>query len=118
MRLNWKWIALFFIVFIVTTLIMIPLWNGISNGCWMGMMGGGFQYPSVFGNFGSIGGLIMMFGMLLIPLTVIGLVILGVMVIAKGVNTPITTMIMKNCAHCGKPLQADWVNCPYCGRKA
>ena len=117
MKLNWKWIALFIIVFISVVLITIPLWNGVGNG-WMGMMGGGFQNPNVFGNLGSFGGLIMMFGMLLIPLVVFGLIILGVAVVVKGAYAPRTTMIMKNCAHCGKPLQAEWANCPYCGRKA
>ena len=117
MKLNWKWIALFIIVFIGAVLITIPLWNGVGNG-WMGMMGGGFQNPILFGNLSSFGGLIMMFGMLLIPLVVIGLAILGVAAIIKGAYTPRTTMIMKNCVHCGKPLQAEWANCPYCGRKA
>jgi hypothetical protein len=116
MIINWKWFVLFFIVLIVAAIIAIPLWSSIGNN-WMGMMGNGFQCPYLFGKYESIGGFIMMFGMFLIPLVLIGLVLLGVAVIVKGSFAPKAIIPMKSCVHCGKPLQADWVNCPYCGKK-
>ena len=89
-------------------------------GGWQGMMGpnhmtgggpmmGGFGTMSVFG-----------IGMLLVPLLFIGLVVLGVVWLVRSVATPGAPQppaASVFCADCGKPLQAGWKACPYCGEK-
>jgi hypothetical protein len=65
-------------------------------------------------------------GMFLWPLLLIGLIVLGVVWLVQSVarpampqapaapQPPAPTVV---CAHCGKPLQAGWMACPYCGEK-
>ena len=84
-----------------------------------GMMGRGGMMP--FGGF--IGGLICL-GFLV-------LIVFGIFWLVRAtrkstrVDSPayITTPaampahLMDTCKKCGKPIQADWKNCPYCGKK-
>jgi len=78
-----------------------------------GMMGGG-------GMMGGFGIPLFGFGMLLVPLLFIGLVVVGVVWLARNVGTsfpsqpPVASL---TCANCGKPLQSGWKACPYCGEK-
>ncbi len=70
------------------------------------------------------------FGMLLIPLLIVGLIVIGVAWLVKSVAAPAAAQppaivpeakgsgaAGRFCQHCGKPLQADWKACPYCGEK-
>lgn len=89
-------------------------------GGWQGMLGpnhmngggpmmGGFGAMSVFG-----------IGMLLVPLLFVGLVVLGVVWLARSVATPAAPQPPAAgvfCSNCGKPLQAGWKACPHCGEK-
>lgn len=89
-------------------------------GGWHGMMG-----PNhMFGGGGMMGGLGTMglfgLGMLVVPLLFVGLVVLGVVWVVKSVATPAAPQPPAAgafCANCGKPLQAGWKACPYCGEK-
>jgi hypothetical protein len=70
---------------------------------------------------GIIGGIVF--------LAFLALVILGIIWLAKylrspkaAVQTPASTQAsasveMSTCKNCGKPIQTDWRNCPYCGKK-
>ena len=89
-----------------------------------GTMGPGHMY----GGGSMMGGLGMMsffgIGMFLVPLLVIGLIVLGVVWLVRsgiGSGTPSAPQqsltASRFCQHCGKPLQAEWKACPYCGEK-
>ena len=59
-------------------------------------------------------------GMFLWPLLFIGLIVLGVVWLVRTVATPGAPQppaATAACAHCGKPIQAGWKACPYCGEK-
>ncbi len=113
MRGVWKWVALFVGVLIVAFLVALPLFGAGAYG-WMPMMGW-YGRPYMFGGFGYLGGWLMMLGMFLIPVALIGLLVVGVVALVKGSNKPETppAPAVRTCAHCGKALQSDWVNCPY-----
>ena len=85
----------------------------------LGMMGRGGMLP--FGGF--IAGLIC--------LGFIVLIVFGIFWLVRATRksthldspAPLTTPaamsapLMDTCQKCGKPIQADWKNCPYCGKK-
>jgi uncharacterized membrane protein len=54
----------------------------------------------------------------LIPMAIVVLVLAGVVWLVQtlraGSNPPGTD---KTCPACGRGVQADWQNCPYCGRE-
>ncbi len=115
---------------------------GFEGGRFSGFDGfrhrqGGFVMPGRPGGFGMMPGM-GLFGLLLacfgiaVVVGVIVLVILGVirmathrMVHTAGMTSSPTadvspqenTPVVRSCNHCGKPAQADWVTCPYCGEK-
>ena len=97
---------------------------------------GGFAMPGRPGGFGMmpgmglIGLLLACFGVAVV-VGVIALVVLGItrmtthrMIHTDGMTSS-TPQVEKQteavptriCSHCGKPAQADWVTCPYCGEK-
>lgn len=100
-----------------------------------GIFGG--HHMGGFGGFGMIGGGLMMLGSLLFTLAVIGLVVYGIIALVRNLShqtpqtpppAPAASTVVESapvepaaavptCAHCGKPLQADWAVCPYCGEK-
>ena len=87
--------------------------------------------------YGFFGMGLMMFGRLLFPLLIGGLLVLLVVLIARSFSAqpapaaptppgfagqpapyqPSPAPETSPCAHCGRPLQPDWVACPYCGER-
>ncbi len=70
--------------------------------------------------FGMMGWGMMPFGGIfsgLFSLGLLALVVLGIIWLVRSVRTPKQTVAMKTCGNCGKPVQEDWKNCPYCGKK-
>ncbi len=60
-----------------------------------------------------VGGLIMgLFG-----LGVLIFLVLGIIWLVRSLRAPKLAVTMASCPKCGKPVQADWSNCPYCGKK-
>lgn len=120
-----QWIIGIGVVLIVAAIIFSTVWplfaagTGWNSGFGYGMMGPGHM----FGGRGMMGGFGMPFfglGMLLWPLLFVGLIVLGVVWLVRAVATPHTPPPLAAtaaCAHCGKPLQAGWKACPYCGEK-
>jgi len=60
----------------------------------------------------------------LIPLTLLGLLVYAAYrlgkkraIIAMTVPTAPAPALTHTCAKCGQPVQDDWKNCPYCGKK-
>ena len=59
-------------------------------------------------------------GMLVVPLLFVGLLVLGVVWLVRSVASPAAPpqpAASVFCANCGRPLQAGWKACPYCGEK-
>jgi len=120
-----QWIIGISVVLIVISVIFSTVWpffasrTGLGGGYGYGMMGPGQMY----GGGGMMGGFGMPFfgiGMFLWPLLFIGLIVLGVVWLVRTVATPGAPQppaATAACAHCGKPIQAGWKACPYCGEK-
>jgi hypothetical protein len=112
MKNSWKWLIVFSVVLFAVLILALLLFTGSGFG-WMPMMG----YRGFLTNngFSRIGGFMMMIAFLFIPIVLIGLVVLAVVAFLQrpANNQP----QMQVCAHCGKPIQADWKVCPYCGKK-
>lgn len=117
MKNAWKWLIFFAFVFVVALIIalLFSFGSGSSYGYgWMPMMGN--RGYSNFNGFGLIGGVMMLF-MLLIPLSLIGLVVFGVIaLLQRSGNIPAQSQLPA-CSKCGNPLQTGWNVCPNCGTK-
>lgn len=111
---TWKWIAILAIGLLVVLIVGAFLFRGVGYH-WMPMHGrfGGIPMMGASRYFGFG---VMLFG-LLVPLLLLGLVITGGVAIYNGLKKPAASAPVSSCSHCGKPIQADWVNCPYCGEK-
>ncbi|WKZ35020.1 MAG: zinc ribbon domain-containing protein [Anaerolineales bacterium] len=84
-----------------------------------GMMGGygghgmmGNWGTSPFGWFGM--GLRMIF-MWIIPIGIVALIVFGVVALVQQTGNPPQLATQNSCPNCGKGVQNDWQNCPYCG---
>jgi hypothetical protein len=107
-KVNW-------IVVVAAALIILFgigfLLSGRGYGGW-GMMGPGMMGGWGFSPFGWIG----MIFMWMIPLSFIILAVLGIVwivrAIGSGTNPPPPGY---TCPSCRRGVQADWMNCPYCG---
>jgi hypothetical protein len=138
-----KWAAIILGILIVLALVASPflLRSGYANMAmhpgfngWDRM--GGHPGPRMMGGgFGLLGGMGLLFGRSLGQIVLLGLVIVGVVALVKyfkpqiaqpaqvqaqpfqpTVLTPVPAPDQTlACKACGKPLQADWAHCPYCG---
>jgi len=134
MKSFWKWLLIFLGVLVAAFLVALPFFSRLGR-FWMGpmvMMGGfgGFHRAVGFGFPG--GGLLVMLAIFLGWVLVGVLIIAGIVALVRGSRrtasaspaavAPVPapeaaseSAIM--CKRCGKPLQSDWVSCPYCGKK-
>lgn len=110
-KINWTGVAVFAIVALLVFLIAGSLLGGWGYGAW-GMMGPGMMGGWGFSPFAWIG----MIFMWLIPIGFLVLTVMGIVwlvrTLGSGNNPPVPT---KTCPSCGRGVQADWHNCPYCG---
>jgi hypothetical protein len=119
MKNIWKWIlgiVLVLVLFFGPTLFRLAF---PTLGYGYGMMGygrGGMTLaPGASAGVGGFG--FFPFGMGLIwlfPLGAIALIVLGVVWLVNSLNSSKTGQ-GRACPSCGKPAQADWKTCPYCG---
>ncbi len=80
-----------------------------------GMMRPGFGFIFPFGWIGMLFGMLIPGG-LFVLLVVGGIWVLTLLAIYnRPVNPPLQNVATRNCPNCGKPVQADWKACPYCG---
>lgn len=88
------------------------LGGGWGYGRW-GMMGPGMMGGWGVGPFGWLGALFMW----LIPIILIALLVLGVVWLVRAVGSGEggPQRLVRSCPSCGRGVQSDWVNCPYCG---
>ena len=91
-----------------------PFGNRYSGGPGFGMREFGMR------GFGMMGWGMMPFGGFFGGLFTLGLLaflVLGIIWLVRNNRTPRQAVEMHTCGNCGKPVQADWRNCPYCGKK-
>ena len=110
-KVNWLVVGIISIV-----VILLLFGGGMMMGGWgyhgWGMMAG----PGMMGNWGySPFGWIGMLFMWLIPVGFVVLTVLGVVWLVRNVGNTTTQSLQGPCPNCGKGVQADWKNCPYCG---
>jgi hypothetical protein len=117
----------------VTLVAVLVLCLGLALGAGLlgygipgGMMGrwGGYAFPGgmIGGRGWGVGGLLAMGLMWLIPLGFLALLVLGIVGLVRTVSspvvhsTPVQPAPVQSCPDCHKQTQADWQNCPYCGK--
>lgn len=110
-KINWL------VVGITGVIVLLFLFGG-------GMMVGGWGYRGwgMMGPGGMMGGWgyspfgwISMLFMWLIPVGLIVLAVFGVAWLVRNVGNSTPPSSQSPCTNCGKGMQADWQNCPYCG---
>jgi hypothetical protein len=112
------------IVLIVVLVLALPFVFRFTGLGWrVGMMGRGFPMDGHFGYFFPLGYLWMGL-MMLTPVALLVLIIMGGVALVNSLTrtskpaTPADTPAVtsgRTCSNCGKPAQADWNTCPYCG---
>lgn len=117
-KVNW-WIVGVVIVFISLFLFGggMTLASGASAGVGSyGMMGGyGMMHRglSPFDWFGMGLGMVFMW---FVPIGIVALIGYGAMTLARNTGMNTSAASLAPCPNCGKGTQADWQNCPYCGK--
>ena len=110
-KINWL------VITVISVIALLFLFGGGMMSGWgyrgWGMMGGPGGMMGSWGDspFGWIG----MAFMWLIPVGVIALIVLGVAALVRNTGNPTPPSSQSPCSNCGKGVQADWQNCPYCG---
>lgn len=77
-----------------------------------GMMGWGLMPLG-----GFLGGFVAGFFGGLFTLGVLAFLVLGITWLVRNTRPQRQAVEMHTCVTCGKPVQPDWRNCPYCGKK-
>jgi hypothetical protein len=112
MKNFWKWI----LGIVVVLVVFFGL--GILSRL-IGPQYGAYGWPHMpMMGYGIRGFGFMPFGMIfmwLVPLAFLALLVFGVLWVVKSLKGNHSSVPNRVCAQCGKPSQADWKNCPYCG---
>lgn len=111
MNSTWKWILSLFGVFLFAMLIALPFFLGPRMGSMTLLGRGGILMHR---NLGFLG-VFRMAPLLLISLAVVGFAIYGIIAFFRKPRVETPNQI--TCHYCGKPLQDEWLNCPFCGKK-
>ena len=110
-NINWL------VVSVISVIALLFLFGGGMVSGWgyrgWGMMGGSGDMMGGWGYspFGWIG----MIFMWLVPIGLIVLTVFGIAWLVRNVGNSTPPSSQSPCPNCGKGLQADWQNCPYCG---
>jgi uncharacterized membrane protein len=105
-KVNWTTVVVTVIIALVVLIIGASLLGGWGYRNW-GYGGWGMMGPGMMGG---------MFFMWLIPFGFLVLTVLGIAWFVRtigGGNNPAAPS--QACPSCGRRVQADWKNCPYCG---
>jgi hypothetical protein len=116
-----NWLAVALVVILVLCLGLALGASLRGYGFPGGMMGrfGGYGFPGgMMGGWGwGIGGLLVMGLMWLVPLGFVALLALGIIWLVRALSSPaVQSSPADTCSACHKIVQADWQNCPYCGK--
>ncbi len=120
---TWQWLTLIVValVALLAGAMLGPFLfgQGVFGG-YRGIMGPGMMQGWAFAPFGWMAMLFMM----LFPLGLLVLVVLGIIWLVTALSRtthhvpagPVAPAAPSmTCPSCGRPIQADWHNCPYCG---
>lgn len=121
-----KWVLIGLGIAVLAFLISLPLFSMHRLG--FSMMS---RYPGLDRGFPFMGAMPMMvFGLVrgILGLGVLTLAVIGVVLLVRGgrakqVSPPVAVVPasvaepVKNCRHCSREINTDWVACPYCGKK-
>lgn len=108
------------IVVVIVVVAFLFLFGGSMMSGWRyggygyhnwGMMGPGMMGGWGYSPFGWLG----MAFMWLIPVGVLVLIVFGVAALVRNVGNATLPSSLSPCSNCGKGVQSDWKNCPYCG---
>lgn len=117
-KVNWIQVGVFAVVVLLVLLIGASLFGGFGRygGYGPGMMGPGMMGGWGFAPFGWLG----MIFMWIIPLGFLTLLVAGIVWLVRSVSGsthagPQAPPVTGNCPSCGRPTQAGWQLCPYCG---
>ena len=106
-KVNWTVVVVIAIIALVVVMCAASLFGGRGYGGW-GYSGWGMMGPWMMG-----GG---MFFMWLIPLGLLVLTVLGIVWLVQTLgNRGNPRAQAQACPSCGRGIQSDWKNCPYCG---
>ena len=115
-RVNWTQVGVFAVVVLLVVLIGAGLLGGFG-GYNYGMMGPGMMGGWGFGPFGWLG----MLFMWIVPLGFLALLVAGIVWLVRAAAGglphagPQAPPVIGTCPACGRPTQAGWQHCPYCG---
>ena len=104
-KVNWTVVVVTVIIALLVLMFGTSLLGGSGYGGWGYGPGWGIMGPWMMGG---------MFFMWLIPLSVIVLTVLGIAWLVKAIGGG-TNPVASPCPSCGRGVQTDWKNCPYCG---
>jgi hypothetical protein len=137
MRKIWKWILLFIGVVVVGFLAALPFFGMRRFGF------ARFGRPMMSRNFRGMpfgmmhGGIVLTVLSCLVGVAVIAAIVIAIVLLVRRKKQPASAVVppvsptpvaaetieaapaatTPVCAHCGQPLQANWVACPHCGAK-
>ncbi len=117
-KINWWAIAS---VVLLGALILTGASSLLGSGWWGSSRGMGMMGPGTNGN-GWIWQIAFLPFRCLMPALFITLLVLGIVWLVKAVSASPGLGIgglaaVPPCAECGRPVQAGWQVCPYCGHK-
>ncbi len=130
MRNLWKYLLIGLLALGLVAIVAVPflirgyggygLIPAFTPGAGMGpgMMGRFGHFP-ILGGFGVFGMVMMLLGFL-VPVGLIVLAAFGVVALFRRPGAPVPpppAAPSRTCSNCGRPAQADWTTCPYCGQK-
>jgi hypothetical protein len=116
MNTVWKWLPIVIGVFLAAFFLALPFFAGSGS-----MMGGGWSGWGMMGGWGFspfawIGMALMMIFMLLIPAGFLALIVFSLAWLVRnygGGTNPAS--LGHTCPSCGRAVQPEWQNCPFCG---
>ncbi len=110
-KVNWTAVVVITIIALLVFQAAASLLGGWRYGGW-GMMGPGMMGGWGFSPFFWMG----MIFMWLIPVGFVALAVLGVVWLVRNVGGGSNSAAPGHtCPSCGRGVQSDWRNCPYCG---
>ncbi len=107
-----NWLAVAGIVIAALVILVI------GAGMVLGMLRGGYGYGGYgYGGWGMMGPWMMggMMVMWIFPLGFLVLVGLGIAWLVRSAGGGSPAAARRACPSCGREVQADWNNCPFCG---
>ncbi|MCK6582506.1 MAG: zinc ribbon domain-containing protein [Anaerolineales bacterium] len=104
-KVNWTVVVVFSIVALFILMFGASLLGGSGYGGW-GYGGWGMMGPWMMGG---------MFFMWLFPVGFVVLIVLGIAWLVRSIGGNNLAGTLHSCPSCGRGVQTDWKNCPYCG---